>query len=185
MGNDTDGFWLMHSVRLCWTSGSATLNSPNTGAANQRAKENCRKGTIFVPCWLQQQPSESKICCVNCPFFLSVYMKACGLVLCLASLYIRVWQPQAQGCVCLTSVQCVRFSFLFLLAFCVKTLRRASPCKLLWVHVHKLCLPYILGHPQRCLAGCWSWCHCAQLLFSGLARQRTCCPTERVQHRNG
>lgn len=89
MGNDTDGFWLMHSVRLCWTSGSAASNSPNTGAANQRAKENCRKGTIFVPCWLQQRPSDSKICRVNCPFFLSVYMKECVLVLCLASLYIR------------------------------------------------------------------------------------------------
>lgn len=112
MGNDTDGFWLMHSVRLCWTSGSAALNSPNIGAANQRAKENCRKGTIFVPCWLQQQPSESKICCVNCPFFLSVYMKACGLVLCLASLYIYLYTTSPRLCMfAICTVRSLFFSF--------------------------------------------------------------------------
>lgn len=39
-------------------------------------------------------------------------------------------------------------------------------------------------HPQQCLAGCWDWCHSARMLFSGLVRQRTCCPTERLaQHR--
>lgn len=176
MGNDTDGFWLMHSVRLCWTSGSAASNSPNTGAANQRAKENCRKGTTL---WIKDLLRQL-------PFFFS---------LCIwkhVALYFALL-PSTSGCdnhkPKVVYVCHLYSAFAFLFFFCW-----LSVWKRYAVHPHVSfsecmctnCASRIfLGHPQRCLAGCWSWCHCAQLLFSRLAWQRTCCPTERVQHRNG